>query len=65
MQTKQTVMDLLERLPEDCTIDDVLYHLYVIQSVQAGLTDLQAGRVLSQADVATELRRRWQTGGEQ
>ncbi len=29
MEAKQTVRALLERLPEDCTVEDILYHLYV------------------------------------
>jgi hypothetical protein len=41
---KQTVRDLLDRLPDDCDLDDVLYHLYVIQSVGRGQADVeQAG----------------------
>ena len=62
MQTKQAVRDLLDRLPEDCTLDEVLYHLYVLQSVEAGLADSDAGRVVSNADVADALRRKWQLG---
>lgn len=62
MQTKQAVRDLLDRLPEDCSLDEVLYHLYVLQAVQAGLADADAGRVLPHAEVADALRRRWQLG---
>ena len=40
---KKTVAALLERLPDDCSIEDVLYHLYVIQKVEAGLADADAG----------------------
>lgn len=36
MQVKQTVRDLLERLPDDCSLDDVLYHLYVLQATARG-----------------------------
>ena len=62
MQTKQAVRDLLDRLPEDCTLDEVLYHLYVLQSVEAGLADADAGRVISHAEMADALRRKWQLG---
>jgi len=62
MQTKQAVRDLLDRLPEDCTLDEVLYHLYVLQAVEAGLADSDAGRVVSHAEVADALRRKWQLG---
>ncbi|MCA1791621.1 MAG: hypothetical protein LC667_17745 [Thioalkalivibrio sp.] len=62
MQTKQTVRDLLDRLPEDCSLDEVLYHLYVLQAVQTGLADADVGRVVPHAEVADALRRRWQLG---
>jgi predicted transcriptional regulator len=62
MQTKQVVRELLDRLPEDCTMDEVLYHLYVLQAVQAGVVDADAGRVVPHAEVADALRRKWQLG---
>lgn len=62
MLTKQTVRDLLDRLPEDCSPDEVLYHLYVLQAVKTGLADADAERVVPHAGVADALRRRWQLG---
>jgi predicted transcriptional regulator len=62
METKDTVRALLERLPDDCTIEDVLYHLYVLQEVERGRADVQAGRVLPHDQVADELRRKWLLG---
>lgn len=35
--TKQEVQALLEKLPEDCSLEDVQYHLYVIEKVQRGI----------------------------
>lgn len=32
--TKEEVRSLLQRLPENCTLEDVQYHLYVIEKVQ-------------------------------
>lgn len=63
-QVKDQVREILERLPDDCTLDDVLYHLYVVQSVERGLEDVAAGRVLGHEEVANKLRARWQTGKE-
>jgi hypothetical protein len=60
--TKQKVRDLLERLPDDCSLDDVVYHLYVIQKIEAGLAD--AGRLIPHDVVAAELRRKWTAGSE-
>ena len=59
MKVKKAVRDLLDRLPDDCSIEDVLYHLYVLQAVAAGRADADAGRTVSHEDVARELRRRW------
>ncbi len=64
MQTKDTVRALLDRLPDDCSLDDVLYHLYVIRTVEKGRTDAQAGRTLSHQEVAEALRRKWLVGAE-
>lgn len=65
MTAKETVRALLDRLPDDCSLDDVLYHLYVVQAVARGLTDGEAGRTLSHEQVALELRRKWQLGSVQ
>ena len=59
---KDTVRALLDRLPNDCSLDDVLYHLYVVQAVGRGLADGEAGRVVPHEQVAAELRRKWLLG---
>jgi hypothetical protein len=62
VDSKAEVKALLERLPDDCTIEDILYHLYVLQQVELGLSDAAAGRVMSHEDVKNELRRKWLLG---
>ena len=59
METKETVRALLNRLPDDCSLDDVLYHLYVIQAIAEGRADSKAGRTMSHQEVAEALRRKW------
>ena len=61
MQAKQAVRELLERLPDDCTIDDVLYHLYVVRSVEQGTAEIEAGKGIPHSTVVAELRREWLT----
>jgi hypothetical protein len=34
---KDEVRSLLERLPDDCTLEDVQYHLYVVEKIQSGI----------------------------
>lgn len=56
MQTaKQEVSDLLNRLPEDCSLEDVQYHLYVIQKIESGMKDAEEGRVYSQEEVEKKM----------
>lgn len=62
MKAKERVLDLLERLPDDCSLEDVLHHLYVIQAMDRGLADAEAGRTIPHEQVAEELRRRWVLG---
>ncbi len=64
MTTKERVRDLLDRLPDDCSVEDVLYHLYVIQSVERGLRDVEHGNTIPHEQVASELRSKWLIGSE-
>ncbi len=34
---KKEVQSLLQKLPNDCTIEDIQYHLYVIEKINRGL----------------------------
>lgn len=62
MRAKETVRELLDRLPDDCSLDDVLYHLYVVQTIQQGRSEADAGHLISHAEVAETLRQKWQLG---
>jgi hypothetical protein len=45
---KQQAIALIESLPDDCTFDDIHYHLYVRQKVQRGIAAIDEGRTVSQ-----------------
>ena len=62
MTTKERVQEVLDRLPDDCSLDEVLYNLYVLQAVDRGLADAEAGRTISHEQVADELRQKWVLG---
>ena len=34
---KQEVKSLLQKLPNNCTFEDIQYHLYVIEKIKRGL----------------------------
>lgn len=48
---KQVVQEILETLPDDCSLEDIQYHLYVRQKVEAGMHAAREGRVVSQEEV--------------
>ena len=48
---KEEVGNLLTRLQDDCSLEDVQYHLYVLQKIERGLKDAQEGRVYTQEEV--------------
>lgn len=62
MKAKETVRDLLDRLPDDCSLEDILYHLYVVRAIESGSADTEAGRTISHEEVEERLRRKWLLG---
>jgi predicted transcriptional regulator len=48
---KAEARKLVEALPDDATWDDLMYEIYVRQSVEQGLADADAGRVISVEDL--------------
>ncbi len=58
MQTvKEEVRHILEKLPDNCTLEDVQYHLFVLQKIENGLEDLKEGRVVSHEDVEKKMKK--------
>ena len=45
---------LIDRLPDDATWDDLLYQIYIRQSIESGLEDCRTGRLVP----IDEVRRR-------
>ncbi len=48
---KDEVKMLLDKLPDDCTLEDVQYHLYVVEKIQRGIERAEKERVLSQEEI--------------
>lgn len=54
MQTnniKKEAYHLLEKLPDNATWDDLMYEIYVRQTVEAGIEDSKAGRTIDVKEV--------------
>ena len=55
MTAKQTVRALLEKLPEKCTMEDIQYHLYVVEKIERGLKRAKKEGSISQQEVENRL----------
>jgi hypothetical protein len=49
MTGKQQVESLLHKLQDNCSLEDIQYHLYVIEKVQRGLEAAQNGTLTHEA----------------
>ena len=54
LNVKQQAQSLIEKLPDNCTWDDIMQQVYVILAVEAGLADSQAGRVKSVEEMRSQ-----------
>jgi predicted transcriptional regulator len=49
-------------LPDDCSVEDVLYHLCVLQAVERGQAEVAAGRTIPHEEVDRAMRQKWLRG---
>jgi len=47
---KEDVLAMIQRLPDDCTLEQIQYHLQVRQGVERAIKDIDEGRVYSQEE---------------
>lgn len=45
--TKEEAMQLISRLPEEVTWEDIMYRLYVKEKIEAGIKAEEEGRIVS------------------
>jgi hypothetical protein len=43
---KQEAMETIERLPDDASLDEIVYRLFVLNKIHQGIQDIDAGRVI-------------------
>ena len=55
MSTKEAVIAMIQRLPEDVTVPDILTELYFRQLVDEGLEQLDAGKGVPHEEARKQL----------
>ncbi len=54
---KDQVLAMIRKLPDDATLEDMQYHLYVLEKVRRGIEAADEGRTLTQEEAEARLRR--------
>lgn len=60
MTTKDKAHEAIDRLPDDASMEQILYTLYVIDSVERGERQIDAGQGIAHEEVKRRLLARWQ-----
>lgn len=56
MTAKEKIYSLLEELPDDCTLEDFEYHLFVRRKLEHSIAQADKGEVISQAEIEQKSR---------
>lgn len=54
---KDDVKAILDSLPDDCSLEDVQYHLYVMEKIHRGVERAEKEGTMSQNEVERNFRR--------
>ena len=54
---KEELLELLEQLPEDLSLENIRYHIYVRQKIQNGLDAAREGKVVPLQEVERRMAR--------
>ena len=52
---RNTTLELVERLDEDVTFEDIMYELHVLQKIERGRRDAEEGRTVPHDEVEQRL----------
>ncbi len=44
---KEAALKSIRDLPDECTAEDIMYHVYFLSQVLEGLNDVEEGRVIT------------------
>ncbi|MFW9989389.1 MAG: hypothetical protein ACFFC3_12100 [Candidatus Odinarchaeota archaeon] len=55
---KENILQMIKELPDDSTLEDIMYHLYAREKIIRGLKDADEGRKVSN-EKAKEVIEKW------
>ena len=54
---KAEVIEILKGLPDNSTLEEIQYHLYVRQKIERGIKDIEEGRTFTQEDMERRMEK--------
>ena len=57
MTTKQAVIEMIEKMPEDVSVEDIMAELFFRQKVDEGLRQLDAGQGMEHEEALRRLEK--------
>lgn len=57
MNPKRSTSKLLKDLPDDCSYEDIQYHLYVMQKIERGLSDAENAKTYTTEEMKSKLKK--------
>ncbi|MDL1959339.1 MAG: hypothetical protein LWX01_10235 [Deltaproteobacteria bacterium] len=54
---KEEVMQFLKEIPDNSTLEEIQYHLYVRQKIQRGIKDVEERRTYSQKEMEKRMEK--------
>jgi len=52
---KQEVQNIIQNLPDNCTYEDIQYHLYVVKKIKNGIDRSENGELSSHQDAKVKM----------
>lgn len=52
---KESVINLIKNMPDNCTVEDIQYELYVKQKIEKGLHDVEQGNLITEEEMDKEI----------
>ncbi len=55
-KSKEIALELIRSLPDDCTMEEIQYHLYVREKVERGIKAIEEGRTVTQEEAEQRVK---------
>jgi len=52
---KAAAQNILDNMPDDASLDDLMYAMYVRKKIERGLRDIEAGNTVSHTDMKRDI----------